>query len=86
MATQEKFSAEFAETERIVVFPGDCLDLLKLVPDQSLRLVVTSPPYNIGKEYEHKLELNAYMEQQAAFIKACVRTLSDSEVLSRHGG
>lgn len=30
---------------------GDCRELLKTVPDASVRLVVTSPPYNIGKSY-----------------------------------
>lgn len=30
---------------------GDCRQLLKEVPDESVRLVVTSPPYNIGKPY-----------------------------------
>lgn len=61
----------------MVVFPGTCLDLLRQIPDQSLQLVVTSPPYNIGKEYEDKLDLNLYVEQQAAVIKECVRALSD---------
>ena len=30
---------------------GDCRTLLKEVPDGSIQLVVTSPPYNIGKPY-----------------------------------
>ena len=30
---------------------GDCRELLKTVPDASVKLVVTSPPYNIGKPY-----------------------------------
>lgn len=30
---------------------GDCRELLKTVPSKSVRLVVTSPPYNIGKPY-----------------------------------
>ena len=41
---------KFFPDERIVVYPGNCLDLLKTVPDGALQLVVTSPPYNIGKE------------------------------------
>ena len=35
-----------------VVYPGDCLDLLRQIPDESVALVITSPPYNIGKPYE----------------------------------
>lgn len=34
------------------IFHGDCLNLLKKLPDESVDLTVTSPPYFIGKEYE----------------------------------
>lgn len=71
-----KISDKFALSKSIVVYPGDCLDLLRCVPDESLQLVVTSPPYNIGKEYEKKLHLDLYLQQQAQVIKECVRTLS----------
>ncbi len=40
-------------------------------------LVVTSPPYNIGKEYEKRSNLNAYIAQQATIIRECIRILSD---------
>lgn len=66
----------FSPSEKIVVYPGDCLDLLKTIPDQSIQLVVTSPPYNLGKEYEKKLDLEVYIEQQARVITECVRTLT----------
>lgn len=74
-----KISNSFNPSEQIVVYLGDCLDLLKEIPDGSLQLVITSPPYNIGKEYEKKLKLNRYIEQQALVIQECVR------VLSKHG-
>ncbi len=66
----------FGLSEQIVVYPDDCLKMLADCPDEAFQLVVTSPPYNIGKEYEKKLKLEAYLEQQAAVIKECVRTLS----------
>jgi hypothetical protein len=34
----------FELSESIVVYPGDCLGLLKGIPDGSLQLIVTSPP------------------------------------------
>lgn len=67
----------FSVDERVVVYPGDCLDLLKKIPSGAIQLVVTSPPYNIGKEYEKKLNLQDYIEQQAAVIIECARTISD---------
>lgn len=52
------------------------MDLLRTIPSGSLQLVVTSPPYNIGKDYERKLSLDVYLDQQASVISECVRCLS----------
>lgn len=71
-----KIADKFAQSESIVIYSGDCLDLLKSIPDESLQLIVTSPPYNIGKEYEKKLHLDLYLKQQARVIGECVRALS----------
>ena len=38
-------------------------------------MVITSPPYNIGKEYEKRLDLDAYLGQQETVIRECVRLL-----------
>jgi len=76
MFDKRKIVDKFKLSEHIVLHPGNCLDLLKTIPDESLQLVVTSPPYNIGKEYEKRLKLEHYLDQQAAVIKECVRCLS----------
>lgn len=72
----QKITDEFALSSSIVVYPGDCLELLKTIPDETLQLVMTSPPYNIGKEYEKKLQLDLYLKQQTQVIAECVRALS----------
>lgn len=69
--------SKFRANGRVVVFPGDCLQMLAGIPDRSIKLVVTSPPYNIGKEYEQRLDLTHYVEQQAAVIRECFRVLRD---------
>lgn len=66
----------FDVAEHVVVFPGDCLDLLREIPSESMQLVVTSPPYNIGKEYERRIDLDQYLRQQEHVIGECVRALS----------
>jgi adenine-specific DNA-methyltransferase len=71
-----KIADRFAPSERVVVHAGDCLDLLRELPSESMQLVVTSPPYNIGKEYEKKLDIDLYLRQQERVIKECVRALS----------
>ncbi|MBW1990944.1 MAG: site-specific DNA-methyltransferase, partial [Deltaproteobacteria bacterium] len=76
MFSSQKISGSFNLSENIVVYHGNCLDLLKTIPNESVQLIVTSPPYNIGKEYEKKLKLDLYLEQQEVVIKECVRCLS----------
>lgn len=66
----------FTPTADAVLFQGNCMDLLASVPDGSVKLVVTSPPYNIGKSYEKRAPLESYLAQQEAIIKECVRVLS----------
>lgn len=76
MFDKRKIADRFSPTEDIVLYPGDCTTLLKTIPDESIGLVVTSPPYNIGKEYEKRLKLESYIDQQATVIRECVRCLS----------
>ena len=38
------------ETKENTLLLGDCLDLLKVVPNESIDLVLTDPPYNISRE------------------------------------
>jgi adenine-specific DNA-methyltransferase len=45
------------------------------MPEDQADLVVTSPPYNIGKEYEKRLDLDLYIEQQTRVIRECIRIL-----------
>ena len=54
---------------------GDCLDALRAMPDESVDLVVSSPPYNIGKEYETKRELEHYLDEQRVVLRECHRVL-----------
>lgn len=53
----------------------DNIDFMRELPDQSMKLIVTSPPYNIGKSYERRSSLDVYLETQAEVIAECVRLL-----------
>lgn len=75
-AQEERIAAAFSASARIVIYPDDCLDMLRTIPDEALQLIVTSPPYNIGKEYEKRLDLDQYLEQQRRVLAECVRALS----------
>jgi adenine-specific DNA-methyltransferase len=53
----------------------DNVAFMRALPADSMKLIVTSPPYNLGKEYETKSSLIAYLEAQKATIKEAVRLL-----------
>ena len=55
----------------------DCLTVLKKIDSSKFDLILTSPPYNIGKSYETKTSIEKYLETQEEIIKELIRTLSD---------
>jgi adenine-specific DNA-methyltransferase len=57
---------------------GDCLDLFPKVPDNSVRTIHTSPPYNIGRDYEgyqDKLDEEEYLGFIGQVLSECMRVL-----------
>jgi len=56
---------------------GPCELFLPEIPKNHLQLVVTSPPYNIGKRYERgrKLTIEQYVDEQRTAIKLCAERL-----------
>lgn len=68
---------QFDREQRIVVVENDVLTALQKLPSASFKLVISSPPYNIGKEYEKQVELNHYLDWQTNIIKELIRVMSD---------
>ncbi|MFO0055914.1 MAG: DNA-methyltransferase [Dolichospermum sp.] len=61
-----------------LIYNLDCLEAMTILPDQSINLTVTSPPYNIGKEYENLLPLDDYINWCEKWITEVYRlTLYD---------
>jgi adenine-specific DNA-methyltransferase len=63
------------ENDSHIIWEGDALDLLKTMPSESVQLVITSPPYNIGKIYENPTSLEDYLEKQLPIIDELIRVL-----------
>ena len=57
------------------IYQSDVLETLRLITTESVQLIVTSPPYNIGKEYESKTNYDEYFKWQEEVIQECVRIL-----------
>ncbi len=60
---------------RVILACEDNLDFLSSIQDATIMLVVTSPPYNLGKDYESRLTLPEYLKAQEKVIRECVRVL-----------
>jgi adenine-specific DNA-methyltransferase len=54
----------------------DNVSFMRTLDNESMNLIVTSPPYNLGKEYESKQSLEAYIDNQRETIAEAVRLLS----------
>jgi site-specific DNA-methyltransferase (adenine-specific) len=60
-------------------FLGDCLDLLKRMPDRSVDVVVTSPPYNLGiryRSYDDDRPRTEYLSWVAEWGREIARVLT----------
>ena len=73
-----KIYSRYRPSAQVTLYHGDCRSLLSQIPAESAQLIVTSPPYNIGKRYERKKRgLGEYLEEQAEIIGRCVKALKD---------
>lgn len=75
-ARQSDIAARLESTADTVMVCGDNLDFMPLIPDESVQLVVTSPPYNIGKAYERRIDMESFISAQNKVIGECVRVLT----------
>lgn len=69
-------TADFSPSADIVFTCGESLEILKSCPDDFASLIITSPPYNIGKEYEVAIKLEHYLEGLQPILVELVRVLS----------
>ena len=75
---QVSISDTYSPNSDVVLFDGNCNKLLKDIPSDSIELVITSPPYNLGKKYEKKMSLQAYLKNQEPVIVELVRVLANT--------
>ena len=74
MALHQKI--QYLNTDKDVFLTcKDNLSFVRSLQDESMKLIITSPPYNIGKEYEIRMPLDNYINSQARIISECVRLL-----------
>lgn len=73
--TPPTVSPVFHPDAHLVLYQGDTGDFIDSLPDEAVKLIVTSPPYNLGKEYEDRVSIERYLEEQAYTIERLGRIL-----------
>ena len=64
--------------EKNLLYEGNCINFLNSLPARKrFHLIVTSPPYNIGKEYEKRTTLDEYLHEQKEVASLLTRHLSN---------
>ena len=53
----------------------DNLSFMQTLDKGRMKLIVTSPPYNLGKDYEKRISLDAYIKRQERVIEKCIDLL-----------
>ena len=73
------FSHDLLFKNQCTIYHGNVIDLFgKPITPEPFDLIVTSPPYNIGKEYEQKKDLQLYLEDQEKIIKHLIANLKNT--------
>jgi adenine-specific DNA-methyltransferase len=67
--------SEWDEQGRIILAQADAYQFIAGLPDDFVKLIITSPPYNLGKEYESRVGLRDYLATQKEIIGELVRVL-----------
>ncbi len=65
---------------KIKILWGNCLDYLKILPSESIHLMVTSPPYYNARKYSNWENLQKYLDEMKTIIKECYRVLDNHRV------
>ncbi|MGK7918849.1 MAG: site-specific DNA-methyltransferase [Trichodesmium sp.] len=76
-SSQQLIAEQFNPEANLILYPGDAADFIKTIPDNSVALIITSPPYNIGKNYEQKIALEEYLETQEKLLTQMYRILRE---------
>lgn len=71
---------EYYKDDAVVIYNADCREILPLLP--KVDLVATSPPYNVGKEYETVLTWPEYYLFMRQWLVCAIDAMKDGAVLA----
>lgn len=67
-ALSSVLGSPYYETDACILFCGDTLAMQQKIKQRMFDAIITSPPYNIGKEYENVKPLQNYIDWSEQWI------------------
>lgn len=74
---RERLGSPYYQDDNVLLYHGDALDLMSELTPSTIPLTVTSPPYNIGKEYEDVRHIDDYVSWSKNWISKVHEITSD---------
>ena len=68
-----KIYRQYRPDRRLVLYPGNSARLLARIPDNSIDLTITSPPYCMGKEYDDSTSTDDFEAAHDLILPEIVR-------------
>lgn len=72
----------YYQDDAVVIYHADCRNILPFIPDKSIDLVLTSPPYNVGMEYEEILDWQDYYHFMREWLSGAMAPLKVGGILA----
>ena len=75
---KQQLGTPFYEADNVLLYNEDCLHAMRRLNKNFIDLTITSPPYNIGKEYERLLPLEEYLSWCQTWISEIYRVTNST--------
>lgn len=78
---KEKLKKPYYETADFLLYNIDCIEGMSKLPPNMINTTITSPPYNIGKEYENIMPIEEYINWCSNWINQIYNITNENGTL-----
>lgn len=79
--SRQKESQPITKITEPLLLVGDCEETLKQLPEKSIHLIFTSPPYYNAREYSDYTSYSEYLAKMGRVFSECSRVLDDGRFI-----
>lgn len=74
----ERLGKPYFSSPNCLIYNMDCIEGMTALQKGAINLAITSPPYNIGKEYESAMEIEEYIGWCSTWLQQVARLIADN--------